>query len=116
MSTLYNPFTIQELQLSYPYINWSYYINWNLNDELHVDENEIVIIFDKKYLTQLNNVLQLTKKRTIANYFAWRTVYNNARLMNGVLRQRRQEFLTKISGNVKSEPRETECVKLTMNQ
>ncbi|XP_031638615.1 neprilysin-2-like [Contarinia nasturtii] len=114
-SALYNPHSIHQLQLSYPYINWLDYINWNLYGELHVDETEIVIILDTKYVSQVNAVLELTPKRTIANYFAWKSVLNEAKLLNNALHQRRQEYLAKTSGMLKADPRDTECLKLTMS-
>lgn len=67
---IYNPFTIQQLQTTYPYINWLDFINWNLNGIVRVNEREKVTVPDKNYLQQLNGILQSTSKRTIANYYA----------------------------------------------
>lgn len=90
------------------------YINWNLNGTEYVDENEIVVIWDKNYLRNLEAVLQLTSARTIANYFAWRSVFFSSSLVNDVLRQRYQKFVAATMGRQKSLPRITECVKRTM--
>lgn len=68
-TVIYNPFTIQQLQTTYPYINWLEFINWNLNSILRVNEREKVSVTDRNYLHNLNGILQSTSKRTIANYY-----------------------------------------------
>lgn len=115
LTLLYNPYTVQQLQKTAPYMNWLEYINWNLNNVLKVDENEIVIVLDKNYIQQLETLLQSTPKRTIANYFAWRSVYFASGLLNDVLHDRRQQYLATSTGMLKSDPREKECVKRTMD-
>lgn len=64
----YNPLTIGKLQTTYPYLNWFDYIKWNLNnDNIQIDDNEVVIVWDRNYLYHLDVILQSTNKRTIAN-------------------------------------------------
>lgn len=114
LSIVDNAFTIAELQTTYPYINWLDYINWRLNDLLRVDESEAVNVLDINYLAQLDTILELTPKRTIANYFAWRLVLSNSNLLNDVLHQRRQKYVATKTGKLKSHPRIKECVKRTI--
>lgn len=112
----YYPLTIAKLQTTYPYLNWFDYIKWNLNnDSIQIDENEVVIVWDRNYLHHLNVILQLTPKRTIANYFAWRLVFFASSSMNDILHQRYQKFIGTVTGRMKSLPRITECVKRTMS-
>lgn len=112
----YNPLTISKLQTTYPYLNWFDYIKWNLNnDSIKIDENEVVIVWDRNYLHHLNVILQLTPKRTIANYFAWRLVFFASSLMDDILHQRYQKFIATVTGRLKALPRITECVKRTMS-
>lgn len=115
LSTLHNPFTIQQLQTTYPFINWLEFINWNLHNVLQVDLNEVVIVLDTNYVAQIETILQSTPKRTIANYFAWRSLLFAADLLNDVLHQRNQVYLATTTGMQKSDPRQLECVKSTMS-
>lgn len=116
LSVLYNPFTIQELQTTFPFINWMDYINWNLRNTHNIDENEVVIVHDVAYIEKLHGILQATPKRTIANYIAWRSVLLSSDMLNDILHQRLQQFLATTTGMLKSDPRQTECVKQTMDK
>lgn len=107
---------MQQLQTTFPYINWLDYINWNLRGQYNIDENEIVIVHDVNYFAKLQEILISTPKRTVANYFAWRSVLTSSDLLNEVLHQRGQEFLATTTGMLKSDPRQTECVKQTMDK
>lgn len=81
---------------------------------MRVNESEVVVVWDKNYLLHLSAILQLTSKRTIANYFAWRIVFFSSSLLNDVLRQRYQQFIATTTGRLKPLPRLMECVKRTM--
>lgn len=116
MSILYNPFTVQQLQTTFPYINWLDFIGWNLRNEHTIDENEVVIVHDLNYVTKLQDILLSTPKRTVANYFAWRSVLSSSDLLNDVMHQRLQQYLATTTGMLKSDPRQTECVKETMEK
>lgn len=80
-----------------------------------VDQNEVIIVLDTNYLAQIETILESTPKRTIANYFAWRSLLFSSDLLNDVLHQRYQMYLATTTGMQKSEVRETECVKKTMS-
>lgn len=105
------------LQITYPYLNWIDYIKWNLNanTNLTIDENEVIIVWDRNYLHNLDAILQLTPKRTIANYFTWRLVFFASSLLNDNLHQRYQKFISITTGRLRPLPRITECVKRTMS-
>lgn len=115
LSKLYNPYTIQQLQEIVPYINWLEFINWNLNNVIKVDETETVIVLDKNYIQKLETILQSTPKRVMSNYIAWRCVHFTSSLLNDVLHNRRQQYLAATTGMLKSDPRDKECVKRTMD-
>lgn len=55
------------LQETFPYIDWRDFIKWNLKNTVRVSENEIITVPDVKYLHQLEAILIITPKRTIAN-------------------------------------------------
>lgn len=113
-SLIYNPFTIKELQSNFSFINWLEYVNWELEDLVPVDENEMIVVIDLNFLSQLNTILQSTPKRTIANYYAWRVFSRYSKYLNQMLHDRHEKYMMAITGKQKSLPRLTECVKLTM--
>lgn len=114
LSTVYNPFTIRELQTTYPYVNWLEYFNGKFQSIQQIDEHEVVIVIDKNYLHQLNGLLQSTPNRTIANYFAWRLVQFTSDFLNDDLHQRKRQYFKE--SELTPEIRLTECVKKTMAQ
>lgn len=109
LSTVYNQFTIRELQTTYPYVNWLEYFNGNLQSIRQIDENEVIIVVDKNYLHQLNGLLQSTPNRTIANYFAWRLVQFTSDFLNDDLHQRKRQYFKE--SELTPEIRLIECVK-----
>lgn len=113
LSALYNPFTISQLQTTYPYLNWLEYINGLLPGHVRVHENETLIIDVPNYFLQLGPILQATPKRTIANYFAWRSVFYGSGLLNAALHRRKLQFFATTIGLRKLDPRYNECVTLT---
>lgn len=112
-SLLYNPYTIKQLQESYPYINWLDYINAMLPTGLNVNENEIVTNSVPTYFKQLENILNTTSKRTIANYLLWRAVLTTSGTLTSQLRQRKLEFYKVVYGLQGEEQRWKECIQFT---
>lgn len=92
------------------------YINWNLHNSHNIDENEIVIVHDLNYMDKLHAILLSAPKRTIANYFAWRSVLLASDMLNDALHARLQQYLATTTGKIKSDPRQTECIKRTMEK
>lgn len=113
LSALYNPFTIRQLQATYPYLNWLNCINGLLPEGVQLDEDEMVIVDVPNYFLQLGSILQATPKRTIANYFAWRSVFFSSDLLNSALHTRKLQFLATTIGLRKLDPRYNTCVTLT---
>lgn len=81
-SALYNPYTIEQLQVSYPYLNWLDFINAFLSDDVAVTSDETVINFVPEFFVQLDNTLRTTSTRGIANYLLWRTVLTMSMALN----------------------------------
>lgn len=114
LSLVYNPFTIRELQATFPYVDWLEYFNWNFQSIQRLDEHELIIVVDTNYLHQLNGLLQMTSNRTLANYFAWRLVLFSSGLLNDILHHRKRQFLQapKLTPDI----RLRDCVKKTLTQ
>lgn len=113
LSALYNPFTIDQLQVKYPYLNWLEYIDGLLPPGVDINGNELLIVDVPDYFAQLGPILWATNKRTIANYFAWRSVFFSSGLLNSALQRRKLQFFETTIGLRKLDPRYNECVTLT---
>lgn len=112
-TALYNPYTIKQLQESYPYLNWQEYINALLPQDLTVHANETVINAVPKFFEKLESVINATPKRTVANYFLWRIVLTVSGTLTNQLRQRKLEYFKAAYGLQGEEPRWKECVQYT---
>lgn len=112
-TALYNPYTIKELQESYPYLPWLQYINALLPSGLVVDEDEIVINSVPTFFEELGEVLNSTSKRTMANYFMWRVVLTTSGTLNNQLRQLKLGFYKTAYGLQGEEERWKECISYT---
>lgn len=105
---------IHELEEIYTQINWTDFVNWNLNNVHRVTENETVVFYDPFYVDYLVTELETLSKRTIANYLAWRLVLMSSEFLNDELRQRFYQFEASKSGVQKIHPRSSKCAKQTM--
>lgn len=114
-SITYNPFTIKELQATYPFIDWLAYINWYLNG-IVVNEDEKVIVVDKNYMQTLNSVIQSTPKRVIANYYAWQIICTYCNYLNDELREVLNKYYAATRGQAKPLPWSMQCMQVTTQQ
>lgn len=112
-TALYNPYTIKQLQESYPYLNWLDYINALMPYGLQVYDNETVINSVPSFFEKLGGVLESTPRRTIANYFMWRVVLTTSGTLTNELRQRKLEFYKTVYGLQGEEPRWKECIQFS---
>lgn len=103
------------MQATYPYLNWLEYIKALLPQgaPFHIDGGELLIVDVPNYFAQLGPILKATPKRTIANYFAWRSVLFGSSLLNAALHRRKLQFYATTVGLRKLDPRYNECVTLT---
>lgn len=100
-----------------PYLNWTDFLNWNFHNIQNINENETVIFkgFDNftnivsflKDLTEAN----ASTKRQIANYLAWRLVFNCSDYLSEELNYRLNA--TQCDEN-KMSVRSEQCTKKTM--
>ncbi|KAH9518882.1 Membrane metallo-endopeptidase-like 1 [Bulinus truncatus] len=78
-NALYNPMTLAEIQGNYSrHFNWSRYVVELLSSPevgvTDISESEIIINQCPVYYQKLNDLLDVTPKRTVANYLIWRLV------------------------------------------
>ncbi|XP_055637521.1 neprilysin-2 isoform X1 [Toxorhynchites rutilus septentrionalis] len=113
-TALYNPMTVKEFQLKYPYTDWVKYFNVILKDTgIAIDENEVIIVSVPTFMEQLGPLLQNTPKRTMANYVMWRISGFSSFFLTEKLRKRQLQYTTALSGKQEQEPRWKECVDIT---
>lgn len=102
--------TIGHLQTIYPYIPWNEYINRILPDHLNVTDDEIVVNTVPSFFAALGDLLEITPKRTLANYLVWRTVEFMVFYSTKELRDIQQEFNRVENGQMEIEQRWKECI------
>jgi predicted metalloendopeptidase len=107
---LYNPMTIKEVQANYSYVDWIDYINTILPPNIKVNENETIIVSVPSFMTELGKLLEITPKRTIANYVMWRITGFSSFFLTDELRKRQLQYSTVLSGKQDEEPRWKECI------
>lgn len=101
------------LQKTFPYIDWRDYITWNLKNTTVVCENETIYVTDPDYLHKLENLLEKTQKRTLANHFGARLTLYSSDLINNILNERQQQYQNEGVGVSKPDPRITDCIMKT---
>lgn len=90
-------------------------MNALMPDGLHLDENEEIIVIAPNVLERLGPVLKNTTKRTIANYFMWRTVLASSDFLNEDVRRKKNAFFTTVTGQPESSARWKECITYTQS-
>lgn len=107
---LYNPRTIAQLQVDYPYNDWLTYINSLLPSESQVQSTETVVVGDVAFFEKLGGLLKETSKRTLANYIAWRQVDDSMSYLPKVFKDRQFEFEKAYFGVIKPKSRSDGCI------
>lgn len=103
--------TIEELSQKYPKIPWLKLINkvFNLSG-IRVNNNETVTVVDLKYLSAVEKLIQITPKRELANFLAWKLVEQALAYMPQALRQIASAFTNEVSGTTRIMNRESWCL------
>lgn len=101
------------MQEEYNFVNWLEYIKGLLPNNLNVDENETINLSVPSFLKDLQTLLSVTPKRTIANYMMWRIHAFSVAFLSEEFRKRQLQYATALSGRQEQEPRWKECVDIT---
>nr|XP_027200738.1 neprilysin-2-like isoform X2 [Dermatophagoides pteronyssinus] len=113
MSSLYNKMNIQQIQKLAPNIHWEKYFNSLLG--IKITDNDDIIVNVPKFLTQLDQLLQTTDKKLLANYMMWRVVLQSFSMLGKRWRELIQEFNTVVTGQAREEPRWEQCISSLTN-
>ncbi|KAF5287390.1 hypothetical protein FQA39_LY15928 [Lamprigera yunnana] len=108
---MHEAITVAELQKQHPSINWIEYINGVVDaPDFTVLFEDQVIVRSPFYLVELENLLQWTSKRVLANYMMWRAVKSSVQFLTEQLRNRRLDYFQTAFGITDRVPRWKECV------
>ncbi|XP_058790780.1 neprilysin-2-like [Phymastichus coffea] len=111
MSQLYNPMTLDELQLEYPDISWSEYLNRILLPQTKLYKSSFPIIVKvPNFLKALLKLINSTPKRVLANYAIWRVVQESDSFMNEHVKRIKADFMASIIGTNVQVPRWIQCL------
>lgn len=110
MKKLYNPRTIAQLQVEFPYNDWLSYINRLLPSDVQVDANETIVVGDYKFFKQLGELLEETSDETIANYIVWRILIDSIEYLPQAFRERDNKFNNIYQGTEGTRPRWEKCI------
>lgn len=88
-------------------------MNGFLPTGLRVTETEIVINSVPRFFEQLNDILNSTTNRTIANYLLWRAVLETSGTLTNELRRLKLAFYKTSYGLQGEEQRWKECIQFT---
>lgn len=80
---------------------------------LKFNGTETVIMQQPSYYDQLGNILNLTDKRTIANYVLWRDLADYVPYLTSELREMEFAFFKTVTGKSVKQARWSDCVKAT---
>lgn len=115
----YNPFTVAELETKYPHIRWVDYFAALMPKEIKLSQTETVVVVSPIYFERLAAILENTPKRTIANYFAWRSFIVSSNFLNDLVRIRKIQYLGAVTGGSDGKPGQAgtsqwkECISYT---
>lgn len=105
--------TIKDAVAAYPYFPWIDFLDRVLPNDIKVDKNE-TIVFLTGLFEELEHLLKTTPKRTLANYFMWRTVKYSSDFLTEALQQKITVYESVVTGVKSKMQRWKLCTKATM--
>ncbi|VIO94277.1 Uncharacterized protein BM_BM7419 [Brugia malayi] len=115
---LYHQYHLSDLSIFMSEMNWKKYFQTVVPSDLHwyLNENPIINVIDVEFLKQLDKLIKVTPKRTLANYMIW--LYTST--WNFQLDERyddiHQEFLRSIIGKQVKSPRWKVCSQIAVER
>ncbi|KAK5647011.1 hypothetical protein RI129_005475 [Pyrocoelia pectoralis] len=110
VSALTNIMTLAEAQDQFPVIPWAEYLQNMVNDpSINITDTEEIDIGVPKFLKDLDELLQSTSKRTLANYIMSQFVFTMVPFSSTKMRTRRSKYMQYFKGTSQMYPRWKEC-------
>lgn len=110
----YNQHTIAEVQQMYDWVDWKFYLNTIASPFIQFDDDYILNVYDKLYFDALGNLLKLTPKRVMANFFFVQAYLDSLNYLGTDFRNRKEMFVKEVEGQVVFEERKAFCTKLVI--
>lgn len=105
--------TIKDAVEAYRYFPWNDFLNVVLPSDIKVDKDEIFVFLTGMF-EELEQLLKSTPKRTLANYFMWRTVKYSSDFLTDALQQKITAYESVVTGVKSKMQRWKLCTKATM--
>ncbi|XP_035221859.1 neprilysin-2-like [Stegodyphus dumicola] len=107
-TSLYNKYTVKELNEKFPQINWLKYFNGLLKDQIF--ENETLVVAVPNFIRKFADLITQTDKRVVANYMLWRVVKESLPNLAEDSRALMHDYESVMSGQSKQKPRWEQCL------
>lgn len=112
-TALYNPMTIEQLQIKFPSIPWTEYMNTLLAPDTKVTNDEVIVVSVPSYIKNFEALVSRTPKRVQANYVMWRAAASSVSYLTEKLRKRQLDYTTIVTGRTEREARWKECIDIS---
>lgn len=106
----YYPIIMSDLERKYPYIPWLTYINNMFSPHKALRPNDTIILAGTKYFDKLNQVLQKTPKRVLANFIYWRVLLESIATLSKLVKTAYKKFSSEVTGMDVELPRWMTCL------
>ena len=111
-STESNQVTVNDLSKNYPSIPWYELFNKVLSSSgIFIDSSEIIIVDDFKFIADLEELINVTPKRVIANYLTWQSVQNVLSYLPYKFQKIFDKFTNIVKKTTETKVRAYECLK-----
>ncbi|CAO1400673.1 unnamed protein product [Diamesa hyperborea] len=94
----YHYIRINELQRKYPYMKWLSFVKARVPKSIEIDDNEEVLYLGTDFLEKFGQLIEVTPKRTIANYLFWRIADLSVNYLSRNIRLIKLKFSEILSG------------------
>ncbi|CAH1774945.1 unnamed protein product [Owenia fusiformis] len=111
---MYNKMSLIKLSQKMPKFDWLLYINSMMPYPL--TEEEEVVVYAPSYLSDLVALINITPRRTVANYVMWRTAMGLIPEMTEKYRSEIREYSKVLQGVTKEKVRWKKCVEYCNEQ
>ncbi|MFT7812528.1 phosphate-regulating neutral endopeptidase isoform X1 [Arapaima gigas] len=117
---LYNKYSLSRLQKSVPEFSWLEFVKATIDTKLYpelksMSTSEHVIVRVPQYFKDLFKLLNVTAKRTVANYLVWRAVFSRISSLSRRFLYRYLDFSRVTTGTTSLTPRWDKCVNYVEN-
>lgn len=102
--------TVGEIEEKYGNIPWNEYSRKVLRKKSSFEKDEFIMVYHPSYFVKLNNMIQETSSRTLANFIFWRSIDSVVEYLPDAIREAELDFKTVRQGITERTPRWKECI------